>query len=166
MQRPSFAIRSGMTIRREDADRAGPRWVVAQAEAELTDRYGGLDDTELGLTPPTFDPPEGAFIVARSPGNAIPAGGVGVRTVGPALGEVKRLWVDPAWRGRGLGRGLMDALEVEANRLGLVALRLGTGDRQPEAVALYQSTGWEREFLDADGWPLAPGHLCYSKRLD
>jgi GNAT superfamily N-acetyltransferase len=155
-----------MTLRREDAEGAGPRWVVARAEAELTDRYGGLDDSELGLTPQMFDPPEGAFVVGRGPGTGTPAGGVGVRRVGPVLGEVKRLWVDPPWRGRGLGRALMDALEEEARRLGLVALQLGTGDRQPEAIALYQSTGWVRELLDDDGRPLPPGHYRFSKRLD
>ncbi len=155
-----------MTLRREDADGAGPRWVVARAEAELTDRYGGLDDSELGLTPRMFDPPEGAFVVARGSGSASPAGGVGVRRVGTGCGEIKRLWVDPAWRGRGLGRALMDALEEEGCRLGLVALQLGTGDRQPEAIALYQSSGWERELLDADGRPLPPGHFRFCKRLD
>ena len=61
---------------------------------------------------------------------------------------MRRLWVDPARRGRGLGRALMAALEEEAPRLGFVRLQLATGDRQPEAVALYEATGWERLAVD------------------
>jgi hypothetical protein len=59
----------------------------------------------------------------------------------------------------------MDALEQSARVLGLVALRLGTGDRQPEAVALYTATGWERVHLDADGGPLPVCHIRFVKHL-
>ncbi len=141
MPRPTSPI----TIGREDFAAEGPRFVVARAEAELVDRYGFLDAGETGLTAAMFDPPQGAFWVARRPGDAgPPAGGVGLRAMDSQTGEVRRLWVDPARRGQGLGRALMAALEEEARRLGHVRLRLATGDRQPEAVALYEATGWER----------------------
>ena len=148
MPRPTSAI----TIGREDYGGDGPRFVVARAEAELVDRYGFLDAGETGLTAAMFDPPQGAFWVARRAGDAgPPVGGVGLRAIdAPGTGEVRRLWVDPAWRGQGLGRALMAALEQEAADLGHTTLRLATGDRQPEAVALYESTGWERLTADAD----------------
>ncbi len=63
---------------------------------------------------------------------------------------MRRLWVDPARRGCGVGRALMDALEQAAADLGHTTLQLATGDRQPEAVALYEATGWERLAVDAD----------------
>jgi GNAT superfamily N-acetyltransferase len=141
MPRPASAL---ITVAREPYLGDGPRWVVARAEAELVVRYGGLDDGELGLTAAMFDPPAGAFVVGRVGSAGPPVGGVGVRTVGPGLGEVRRLWVDPDWRGQGVARRLMAALEDAARGLGLSALRLATGERQPEAVALYKSSGWAR----------------------
>jgi GNAT superfamily N-acetyltransferase len=157
MTRPPSAQPTGVTMDLEAYDTAGPRWVVTRAEAELVERYGRLDESELGLTAAMFEPPGGIFLVARSDDTQRPVAGVGVRSVGPALGEVKRLWVDPGWRGQGLGRRLMSALEDAARALGLVALQLGTGDRQPEAVGLYESSGWLRLHADADGRPIRFG---------
>jgi GNAT superfamily N-acetyltransferase len=140
---------------------------VAQAEAELVARYGGLDDGERGLTAAMFDPPKGVFLVARTESRSEPVGGVGLRTVATGTGEVRRLWVDPAWRGRGIGRDLMAGLEEAAARdLALPVLRLATGDRQPEAVALYQATGWERVFVTPEGAPLPAGWIRFRKVVD
>jgi GNAT superfamily N-acetyltransferase len=149
MPRPTSPRPPGVTIGLEPYDGDGPRFVVARAEAELVERYGFLDAGEHGLTAAMFDPPAGAFLVGRAGDAGPPVGGVGLRAVAPTIGEVRRLWVDPSWRGHGLGRALMEALEVEARRLGHTTLRLGTGDRQPEAVALYEATGWERLVADA-----------------
>ncbi|HWD55953.1 MAG TPA: GNAT family N-acetyltransferase [Acidimicrobiales bacterium] len=90
-------------------------------------------------------------------------GGVGVRVVGEGVGEVRRLWVDEARRGQGLGRTLMSGLEEEAGTLGLSSLILATGGRQPEAVGLYESTGWERLHTDADRAPLPTCFIQFSK---
>ena len=113
-----------------------------------------------------FDPPQGAFVVARR-GDAAgpPAGGVGVRAIHPGVGQIRRLWVDPAWRGHGIARALMAAVEDAARELGLIDLRLGTGDRQPEAVALYESSGWERVLAGRDGRPVPPRHIWFVKVL-
>src|SRR5271163_3774113 len=80
MHRPA----SDIVLAREPYGDEGPRWVVAQAEAELEARYGDLDDGERGLTAAMFDPPAGAFLVARR-GDAAgpPVGGVGLRAVAP-----------------------------------------------------------------------------------
>ncbi len=150
---------------REPAGQDGPRWVVAQAEAELVVRYGGLTANELGLTGSTFDSPSGAFLVARVAGRPEPIGGVGVRGVRVGTAEVRRLWVDPAWRGRGVARALMAALEDAARALGFSELELGTGDRQPEAVALYSSTGWRRPTVDAGGRPVPVRIIRFTKSL-
>jgi GNAT superfamily N-acetyltransferase len=158
MHRPSSAIPADLTLAIEPYAGEGPRWVVAQAEAELVLRYGFLDQGELGLTAAMFDPPAGAFVVGRA-GAAGPAvGGVGVRALDPGrgpgfgagfgVGEIRRLWVAPDRRGLGVARRLMDAIEQAARDLGLTTLRLVTGERQPEAVALYDSTGWQRARVD------------------
>ena len=143
----------------------GPRRVVERAEAELVVRYGGLDGGELGLTAAMFEPPVGVFLIARIESETEPVGGVGLRTVAAGTGEVRRLWVDPAWRGRGIGRDLMTSLEGAARELGLSALQLGTGDRQPEAVSLYQGMGWGRVFVTPDGAPLPGGWIRFRKDL-
>ncbi len=167
---PHLRHRVGTGLAPEPAGDAGPRWVVARAEEELVTRYGELTDNELGLSPAMFDPPAGAFLIARAEGRPDPIGGVGLRSLGEratggaGAGEVKRLWVDPGWRGRGIGRALMAALERAARDLGLADLELFTGDRQPEAVALYAATGWERRFEDADGNALFPGYIRFTKR--
>ncbi|MGA2473200.1 MAG: GNAT family N-acetyltransferase [Acidimicrobiales bacterium] len=163
MQRPASALPSAVTVRPEPYGDEGPRWVVAQAEAELVTRYGRLDAGERGLTAAMFEPPTGAFLVARAGGDGPPVGGVGLRALDPKTGEVRRLWVDPAWRGRGIGRALMGTLEDAARALGLPDLLLATGDRQPEAVALYGATGWERLHVDADGRSLPAGHIRLAK---
>jgi hypothetical protein len=59
----------------------------------------------------------------------------------------------------------MDGLESLALDLGFRALRLATGDRQPEAEALYQATGWERVGVDDEGRPLPTWHIRFVKIL-
>jgi hypothetical protein len=49
-----------------------------------------------------FEPPGGVFLIARTDAQAQPVGGVGFRCVAETTGEVRRLWVDPDWRGRGV----------------------------------------------------------------
>lgn len=159
MHPSAFAI----SLRPEPYGSEGARWVVAQAEAELVARYGGLDDGELGLTAAMFDPPVGVFLVARTDNRAEPVGGAGLRTVATATGEVRRLWVDPAWRGRGIGHDLMAGIEDAACDLDLSVLRIETGDRQPEAVSLYESLGWERVLVTPEGAPLPAGWIRFRK---
>jgi GNAT superfamily N-acetyltransferase len=165
VDRFASAIPGGLTLAVEPYGDEGPRWVVEQAEAEIVERYGFLDFGERGLTAAMFDRPQGAFVVARRGGAAgPPAGGVGVRGLEPGVGQIRRLWVDPAWRGQGIARALMAAVEDAARALGLTDLRLATGVSQPEAVALYDSSGWERALVDRDG-PVPPRSISFVKRL-
>jgi putative acetyltransferase len=74
------------------------------------------------------------------------------------------MYVAPAARGRGLSRLLLAALEDEARQLGYSLVRLETGDRQPEAIKLYASSGFEPiprygPFVDD------PRSVCFEKRL-
>jgi putative acetyltransferase len=93
-----------------------------------------------------------------------PVGCVGLQPVSPGLGEIKRMYVDPSARGWGLSRALLKAVESEARRIGLTRLRLETGTRQHEAIALYTNHGYE---------PIAPyppfeneqASLCFAKDL-
>jgi putative acetyltransferase len=159
------SVAGAIVTAREPFDSAGPRWVVTQAQAELVTRYGFLDSGELHLTAAMFDPPGGAFLVARTSSDAPPIGGVGLRPVDEWTGEIKRLWVDPGCRGSGTARTLMALAEATARELGYRALRLETGARQPEAIALYDSIGWARRETDWDGGPLPGGSFHFAKEL-
>ena len=159
MHPSAFAI----SLRPEPYGSEGPRWVVARAEAELITRYGYLDDGELGLTAAMFDAPPGVFLIARTESRAEPIGGAGLLTVATDTGEVRRLWVDPEWRGRGIGRDLMAGLEDAARDRDLSVLRIETGDRQPEAVSLYEGTGWERVFVTPEGAALPASWIRFRK---
>jgi N-acetylglutamate synthase-like GNAT family acetyltransferase len=85
-------------------------------------------------------PPDGAFLVARVEGAVIGCGGLQrhARTVG----EVKRMWVDPAWRGCGLGVRLLAALEDAARQLGYREVYLDTNGTLTEAIAMYGRAGY------------------------
>ena len=74
------------------------------------------------------------------------------------------MYVAPSARGRGLSRAVLEALENEARQLGYEFVRLETGDRQPEAIKLYASSGFEpipRYGPFADD----PRSVCFEKRL-
>jgi putative acetyltransferase len=110
------------------------------------DEMRGLYEGEADIGPARdawmFEAPHGAFIAARIGGRAVGCGGIA--RFDETRGELKRMYVEPGSRGLGLGRRLLEALEDEARRLGYVAVVLETGDKQPEALGLYASSGYER----------------------
>ncbi len=65
--------------------------------------------------------------------------GCGALVQGPDFGELKRFFLRPAYRGQGLGRRLVQAIEAEARRRGCPRLMLETGVLQPDAIALYRA---------------------------
>jgi GNAT superfamily N-acetyltransferase len=108
---------------------------------ELVELYG-IGDGELGvaLQLDEMGPPGGVYLVGRA-GSEVVAGG-GLRTVGHGLGEIKRMYVVPAWRGLGIARELLGALQEAARGLGMTRVRLDTGPKQPAARHLYESSGF------------------------
>jgi GNAT superfamily N-acetyltransferase len=84
---------------------------------------------------------------------------------GPADLEIKRMFVDPSVRGAGIGRALLRAAEREALRAGASRVVLQTGDRQPDAVLLYERAGYARIPIFAPYLAL-PYSLCFAKGLD
>jgi GNAT superfamily N-acetyltransferase len=103
-------------------------------------------DVDEGLldAPARFDPPNGAFVIAIDDGGAVVACG-GVQVLDDLDGgtaEIKRMWVDPARRGAGVGRRLLARLEDEAGRLGCRRVVLDTNGVLTEAIALYRAAGY------------------------
>jgi uncharacterized protein (DUF952 family)/GNAT superfamily N-acetyltransferase len=109
---------------------------------EMADMYGvRIDGDDMpSATRADFQPPGGTFLVGYLDGE--PVAGGGVKTVGDGIGEIKRMYVAPDIRGRGLARRLLIALEDAARRLGHHHVRLDTGPDQPHAKALYESAGY------------------------
>lgn len=118
------------------------RTLVAAAMADLAERYGTGDETPV--QPGEFDHPEGGFFVAYLDGR--PVGCAGWRGHGEDGGtaELKRMYVAPAVRGRGVARALLAAAERDAADQGRKRMILECGLRQPEAIALYRSCGYQR----------------------
>jgi GNAT superfamily N-acetyltransferase len=135
--------------------------LIAELDAELARRYPldkihGLHPEELVFFP-------GVFLVGRCDGEAVACGAV--RPLDRGLGELKRMYVRPSMRRRGLARRLLDELERVARGLDLRVLRLETGIHQPESVALYEGAGYRP--IPAYGEYVGNTYsLCYEKTLE
>ncbi|MEA2322217.1 MAG: hypothetical protein QOD81_2067 [Solirubrobacteraceae bacterium] len=121
---------------------------------ELHATYGGRIDAPGSptATPAEMGPPHGTFLVGFEGGE--PVCGGGVKRLGDGLAEIKRMYVVPHARSRGLARALLAALEAAARDLGYERVRLDTGARQPHARALYEAEGY-RSIPDYNGNPCA-----------
>jgi ribosomal protein S18 acetylase RimI-like enzyme len=141
--------------------------MIAAVQGEYVLRYGGQDETPLD--PAMFDPPRGSFFVGYLDGRPAASGAWRRREDVEALGststaEIKRMYVAPAARGRGLARAMLAHLERTAFEAGASVSILETGTRQPEAIALYESSGYV-EVPKFGFYCHAPESRCYGKRL-
>ncbi|MDJ1137672.1 GNAT family N-acetyltransferase [Streptomyces iconiensis] len=117
---------------------------------DIASRFYGRQATDEEIDASLVDeperqlmPPHGAFLLARAEGDDRVAGCVGVRLMeGGATAELKRVWVAPHARRRGLGSLLVEAAEREAAALGATAIRLDTRDDLVEARRLYERRGY------------------------
>jgi GNAT superfamily N-acetyltransferase len=133
--------------------------LIEEVQQEYVVRYGSRDVTELSAI--EFTPPQGIFMIGWDAEQPVACGGV--RLVAPGVAELKRMYVVPEARRRGIARAMLADLESQARLLGAAHLRLETGLHQPEALSLYASAG----YIDAEpfghyaGAPLAR-HLAKS----
>jgi GNAT superfamily N-acetyltransferase len=119
-------------------DHPRARALEDQLKIEMGIRYGGSGPGPVPVE--HFVPPEGAFVIALIGENTVACGGF--RFLRPDIAEIKRMYVDPAARGRGIGRSLLRFLEEQAAAASYTQLWLETGTEQPEAIALYTSAGY------------------------
>jgi GNAT superfamily N-acetyltransferase len=112
--------------------------LVGQVQQEYVARYGGPDAAVVDAA--EFAAPAGLFLVARVGGVPVACGGW--RVIEPGVVEVKRVYVVPEQRRRGLAEVVMGALEDTARRAGHRRVVLNTGPEQPEALGLYAALGY------------------------
>jgi GNAT superfamily N-acetyltransferase len=129
-----------------------------QVQAHYRELYGGPGDESL-VDIADFDAPTGHFVVGYL--CEVPVAMGGWRRLGdrpglpsPNSAEIKRMFVTPCARGRGLSRALLDELEDSARTAGVDWLVLETGQPQTGAIALYHSCG----YTTVDGSPY--GHYA------
>jgi DNA-binding MarR family transcriptional regulator/GNAT superfamily N-acetyltransferase len=134
---------SMVSVAAEDPSSDDARWCLSHYFAELADRFEEEFDPRRTLPADSADlvPPAGAFLIARVGGE--PAGCGALKTHGPGVGEIMRMWVDRAHRGLGIGARILDALEEHAAALCHRTVRLYTNRSLDEAKAMYRSRGYE-----------------------
>lgn len=115
--------------------------LTAEVQAEYVRRYGGPDGDSAPIDAAEFVPPDGRFVLVLDDGELVGMGGW--RRYGDdGDGELKRMYVREAARGRGIARRLLAHLEQTARESGIRRLVLETGTQQPEAIGLYRSAGY------------------------
>jgi GNAT superfamily N-acetyltransferase len=134
--------------------------LIAELDAELLGRYPGLPTH--GLRDRDLANPLTLFVVGRLGGEAVACGAT--RHIEPGVAEIKRMYVRPSDRGRGFSKQILAALESAARKSGVTRLILETGDRQPEAVSLYQTAGF-RPIAPYGEFKNNPISRCFEKRM-
>ena len=129
-------------FREEPADSPDVRWCFEQYYAELGALFGYKPDEALPLEADDLTRPHGLVLVVRKGevGEAVGCGAL--KLLDGGIGEIKRMWIAPGARGRGLGARLLDALEAAARAEGCERTRLDSNGRLSAAVAMYRARGY------------------------
>lgn len=149
-----------ITVTIENPHSADALLLIERLSAELGARYN--DDGSGAFSPDDILVPGGAFVIARL--SNVPVGCGALRPLKEGIGEIKRMFVEPEARGRGIARKILRELEAIAESAGYKAVWLETGALQPEAIALYESAGYRRigcygQYVDN------PLSICFEKAL-
>jgi len=158
----SEAARPPLEIRRDDIVSANATALIRALNDELAERYPEEGANFFRLDPDEVAEGRGAFFIAYEGEQALACGAI--RRIDENTAEIKRMYVRPRERGRGIARRLLAALEAEGRRLGVKSLVLETGERQKEALDLYRKAGFRRipafgEYIEA------PLSVCMEKKL-
>ena len=146
----------------EPFDSADAQALCVAQQAEMLALYEGEADIGPQRDAWMFVPPDGVFVLVRDGERPVACGGLA--RFDESRAELKRMYVVPEARGRGLGRRVLAELEEHARALGYTGLVLETGDKSAAALAIYASSGFERIAC----WPPYDSRelsLCFEKKL-
>jgi GNAT superfamily N-acetyltransferase len=148
-----------ITIDRERPDTADAKTLIEALEAVLNPLYAA--ESRHGYSIDKLIRQGVHFFVARADGAPAACGGIQFY---PGFGELKRMFVRDAWRGRGLGFAMLEHLAAHARASGCALLRLETGIHQHDAIKLYERWGFAR--IEAfPPYKPDPVSICYEKRI-
>lgn len=137
--------------------------LITALNAELKATFPEPGATHFSLHGAQIAPGDGAFVVAYLDDVAVGCGAV--RRLDTSTAELKRMFVDPSVRGKGIGRALVEALEHEARQLGMTKVVLETGTRLAPAIKLYEAMGYARIPLYGEYVSSPATSLCFGKLL-
>jgi putative acetyltransferase len=152
----------GLAITAEPFDSEDSRRLIAALDAGLAELYPPEQRFGPNLKAAHLEEGRGTFLVARDGERAVGCGAI--RVLDPTTAEVKRMYVEPGQRGKGVGRAVLTALETAADQFGVRRLVLETGVHQHAAIALYRRAGFTQvacwgEYLSS------PSSICFEKNL-
>jgi putative acetyltransferase len=155
-------VKEAVRIQRTELTLPAALELIGALNIELQRRYPEPGATHFRLDPDEVTPGRGAFLVAFL--GAEPVGCGAVRLLNDFDAEIKRMYVKPEARRRGVAKALLAALQAEAIYLGAKQLLLETGVRQQEAIGLYRGAGFTGiepfgEYMDS------PLSVCMAKPL-
>jgi putative acetyltransferase len=151
-----------VTVAVEPFDSADAIRLVAALDAHLASRYSPDQMFGPNLRPEHLQPGLGTFVIARAGGRAVGCGAL--RRRDDTTSEVKRMYVEPEVRGRGVAKEILEHLEAAARAMGSHRLVLETGIYQAEAIGLYGRAGFSPiacfgEYADSST------SVCFEKKI-
>jgi putative acetyltransferase len=137
--------------------------LLGELTAEVTELYADLGyDGTGGFTLADVDMPRSVFVVAYA--GSEPVGCGALRPYEAGIGEVKRMYTVPAYRGRGVAAAVLAELEQQTRAFGYPTMRIETGDRQPGAIRLYERSGY-RHIAPFGPYLAWSDSVCFEKPL-
>lgn len=151
-----------VVVQRADILSPAAQSLIAALNVELLGRYPEEGACHFQLDAHEVAEGQGAFLIAYRSGKPVGCGAI--RRIELQVGEIKRMYVAPSERGRGVGRAILDTLETEARALRLSRLMLETGVRQSEAQALYRRAGFS-QIPPFGEYVHSPLSICLAKAI-
>lgn len=138
-----FGMNEKVTIHQENPFSESANQLLNELTKEIAKRYDFTMDGKGAFSPDEVNNIKSGFFVARI--NGKPAGCGALRPLFKTeIAEVKRMFVKPEFRGKGIAKLILKKLEQFAVELGYKKIWLETGDRQPEAIKLYKNSGYSK----------------------
>jgi putative acetyltransferase len=159
-RQPERQAAEAPVIAAEPADQPEVHALLAQSDAYMARLYPAESNHLVDAA--TLMKPNVRFFVVRRDGRAIGCGALVLAADGSA--EIKRMFVVPEERGRGIGRRILTQLEEAARAEGATLMRLETGIHRPEAIGLYRAAGFV-EIGPFGSYVADPLSLFMEKRL-
>lgn len=147
------------TIMRTNSENREFIALIRLLDSELKDRYGALQSEYDHFN---VIEPNNTVVIAYSGNRAVGCGCF--KAFDEFSVEIKRMFVKPAYRKKGLARKILSDLEKWAAESGFSAAVLETGKNQPEAIAMYESSGYLR-IPNFGQYAGMPNSVCMKKRL-